>query len=325
MITKYTSVYTVISKVLSDLDLPEGTHRINDLISWSAEALEKIGAFPYFEVKTTGKDGESLLELTDYQVPTPMGCHNILQIAYGSSPSGPYYPMRYGTGSMDYNKMSTSEPVNTDTVFSESDIISVSIDMFNLVSDNTGTAHQKALAKLNTEADTKSLIISLLNNGTKSNIRVGGGEVETDDITYVVNGGYIKCNRRSGYLMVVYQAIPLDEAGYPLIPDNASFLDAIYWYIVMKLYYPEWKQGTIRDAVYYDARRSWNYYCKQAYGNALMPNHDEMEAIKNTWIRLIPDMESHKTFYTKQGQREQIYNQDSPRYNSYYEKVFYSK
>jgi hypothetical protein len=93
-----------------------------------------------------------------------------------------------------------------------------------------------------------------------------------------------------------------------MIPDDASFLEAIYWYIVMKLYYPQWVAGQIRDAVYYDARRSWNYYCKQAYGQGLMPNTDQLESIKNSWVRLVPEIKEHMSGFSALGQEQRKYN-----------------
>jgi len=321
MVNKYTSIKTVIAKIYSDNDLKEETHRISDFVSWIAEAIEKISAFPYFIIKATGRDGEPLLQLNDYQVQLPMGCHRLIQIAYADQQNGPFYPMRYSTGTFDAVPQKSETEINPDSnatdVFSVNEIVYVTMDLFKLSYDD-------ALAKVNSDPETKALLTAMLAKDSWPRYAIGGGEVETTDYTYVVNGGYIKTNKKNGYLMAAYQAIPLDIDGYPLVPDDAGFIEALYWYVTMKLLYPQWKQGTIRDAVYYEAKRSWNYYCKQAYGNIMMPSTaDEMESIKNTWLRLIPDLESHKTFFTKQGQREQVYNQDSPRYNSYYEKVFY--
>ena len=93
-----------------------------------------------------------------------------------------------------------------------------------------------------------------------------------------------------------------------MIPGDASFLEAIYWYIVMKLYYPQWVAGQIRDAVYYDARRSWSYFCKQAFGGALMPNTDQLESIKNSWVRLIPEINEHSAGFSTLGQQQRFYN-----------------
>ena len=110
--------------------------------------------------------------------------------------------------------------------------------------------------------------------------------------------------------MMEYQAIPKDADGYALIPDRISYKDAIYWYINMKLLYVQWKLGQTRDAVYYDARRSWNFYCKQAYGDAMMTNQEQMESIKNTLLRMVPELEEHESFFNTLGQRQVIYNQN---------------
>jgi hypothetical protein len=124
-----------------------------------------------------------------------------------------------------------------------------------------------------------------------------------------VTPGYIKTALKTGYIMLSYQAVPVDNEGYPMIPDDESFEEAIYWYINMKLTYPEWKAGRVRDAVYYDAKSSWNYYRKQAYGNAMMPNVDQLEAIKNAWLRLVPEINEHGNAFTTLNQRQVIYNQ----------------
>jgi hypothetical protein len=130
----------------------------------------------------------------------------------------------------------------------------------------------------------------------------------TTDLTYVVHDGWIKTNVPEGYLMIAYQAIPTDIDGYPLVPDDPGFIEAIYWYITVKLLYPMWRDGRVRDAVYYDARNSWNFYCKQAYANAMMPNVDMLESIKNSWLRLIPEISEHDNFFSTLGQQQVIYN-----------------
>lgn len=138
----------------------------------------------------------------------------------------------------------------------------------------------------------------------------------TCDITYSVKPGYLVSNKKEGIIMLAYKAIPTDDDGYPLIPDHVSFREALYWYITMKLMYPLWKLGKVRDAVYYDARRSWNFYCKQAYGNAMMPDADQLESLKNSWLRLVPEIRENKGFFSTLGQEQVIYNQTSNHANT---------
>ena len=320
MIYKTTSVERVLAKVYQDLDLKEGDHRLSDMIEWAGEALEKIGAFPSFTNKVTGKEDIPLLEVVNYNVQLPCDFYNLIQISFSTSQQGPYYPMRYGTGNFDAGN---PEIVTDDkTVSVTSDVASTSdlvILAMNLYAEEFGwtaddpippghTAYQHALNRINADPVLRSKLASIVNMHTPTLPGVKNPMATTRDITYVLTPGYIKLNVESGYIMMAYQAIPTDTKGYPLIPDDPSFLEAIYWYIVMKLYYPQWVGGQIRDAVYYDARRSWNYFCKQAYGQALMPTTDQLESIKNSWVRLIPEIKEHTSGFSALGQEQRAYN-----------------
>lgn len=304
MIYKNTSVKEVIAKVFTDNDIQDGTHRISDMIEWAGEALERIGAFPQFVNKVTGKDDIPLLTISDYQAKLPSDFYKLIQVAYSSSTTGPFYPVRYATGSFDYGSAYNSEQsstVDAQTVASTSDIVSLAMSLYNLDYDD-------ALAKINGDQAVRELLSSMLTSSSTGTSAIDSNMDTTTDITYIITSGYIKTNVKDGYLMIAYQAIPTDTDGYPLIPDDASFKDALYWYITMKLLYPEWKGGRVRDAVYYDARRSWNYYSKQAYGNAMMPDQEQMESIKNTWNRLIPVILEHDSGFSTLGERQVIYN-----------------
>ena len=101
MVYKTHSVQKVIAKVFTDLQLQEGDHRISDMIEYAGEAVEKIGAIVQFENKVTGKEDLPLLELSNYQAVLPFDLHKISQVAYSASPSGPFYPMRRASGSID--------------------------------------------------------------------------------------------------------------------------------------------------------------------------------------------------------------------------------
>lgn len=96
----------------------------------------------------------------------------------------------------------------------------------------------------------------------------------------------------------------------PMIPDAASYFEALYWYVTVKLKYPEYLNGRMNREIYYDIRRSWNFYCKQAYGESLMPNYDELEGMKNAWLKMYPEINEHDTFYSTVGDRQSIYDKN---------------
>ncbi len=301
MLYKTVSVKNVIAKVFSDLDLTEGTHRISDMITWAGEALEKIGAFPSLVTKVTGMDDIPLLEVTNYQAVLPYDFHRLVQVAYSKTKSGPFYPVRYATGSFDTGSELTKS-TTTDVVNSESALVTIAMSLYDL-------PYAAALAKMNSEPAIRAQLNALVNAANdKSKASTATALTNnTSDYTYLITPNHIKMNQKDGYIMLSYQAVPTDGDGYPLIPDDQSYMEALYWYITMKLMYPEWRAGRVRDAVYYDARRSWNFYCKQAYGNALLPNKDQLESIKNTWLRLVPEVNEHQTSFSTIGQRQIVY------------------
>jgi len=306
MIYKTTSVKQVIAKVFTDLDLQEGDHRINDMVEWCGEALKKIGAFPSFLNKVAGRDGNPILEVTNYQAKLPNDFHRMIQASYSKVATGPFYAIRYATGSFDSGSVTNDASESTDSTYPDSDLIVLAMRLYDL-------DYEAALILINNDPSMRGTLNGMLNqmDGTSitslSNIQsIEGGT--TTDYTYIINNNYIKTNVIDGYITLAYQAIPLDKEGYPMIPDDESFFEALYWYINMKLLYPQWKSGQVRDAVYYDARRSWNYFSKQAYGNALMPNKDQMESIMNTWHKIVPELGDHSTGFSTTGSRQVIYN-----------------
>jgi len=303
MIYKTTSVKRVISKVFTDLDLKEGDHRISDMIEWAGEAVKKIGAFPTLLTRVTGKGGLPLLEISNYQVKLPCDLTAINQVAYSTSESGPFYPMVHSSGSFDPTVPNDTVSTTSTTTVPDSTLVELAMDLYN-------KNYADALLYLNSNPSIRESLESLLLTGVRSSNGTRDAMTASGDYTYVITPGYLKTALKDGYIMLSYQAVPVDNEGYPMIPDDESFEEAIYWYINMKLTYPDWKAGRIRDAVYYDAKSSWNYYRKQAYGNAMMPNIDQLEAIKNAWLRLVPEIHEHGNAFTTLNERQIIYNKN---------------
>ena len=266
------SVKNIIAKVLADNDVQEDTLRISDLITWSAEALARIGAFLELDHKVSGKGGEPLIEVANYQAQLPTGLHSIVQAAISLTDESPFHAMRRSSGSFDTVRGNT------------------------VITDNTDPQNPVYGTEDEQPCETSF----------------------TRDFVYTLKPGYINTNVKEGYIILSYRSIPLDEDGYPYIPDDPGFEDALYWYLTMKLLYPKWVLGQVRDAVYFNARQSWNYYSKQAYGNSMMPDADMIDSIKNTWNRLIPEMGDHNGFYSTTGERQEIYNQTNYSYATNY-------
>lgn len=137
------------------------------------------------------------------------------------------------------------------------------------------------------------------------------------DYSYTVNDAFINTNFETGEVGLAYIGIPTDTEGFPLIPNDEGYKEAMEKYVVMKLKYPEFLSGTFNPNIYQKLETDWHKYCAQARGNANMPSLDGMESIKNQWVRLMPEMHRHKSFFTKLNNRERIAGNRLPYTNRY--------
>lgn len=129
--------------------------------------------------------------------------------------------------------------------------------------------------------------------GFKSHIDVYQG--------YEVIGPYIRTTFKEGEIKVFYDAYPVDSEGFPLIPDDISFKEALYRYCIMKLKYPDYLNGKVGQSMYTDMCTKWEDYCAQASSKAKMPGLGSMENIKNGTLRLIPKLYSFSNFFNDIG------------------------
>ena len=124
--------------------------------------------------------------------------------------------------------------------------------------------------------------------------------------TYSLLPSWIRTSFKEGNICISYTAVPIDEDNLPLIPDDVSFKQAVVDYVTMMLYHPEWIAGRIPDNRYKDLVASWEHRCMQARGHANMPSLDQMEAIKNMWVRLLPTINQHSNFFKDLGRQEAL-------------------
>lgn len=128
-----------------------------------------------------------------------------------------------------------------------------------------------------------------------------------EGVTYFFKPGYLCLNKEDGFIKLIYQRYSRDANGRILIPNLISYIEAVYWYIVMKISYPKWRVGQLRDQVYYDSKRSWRFFRNKAYGEMMMPSLDDLSHnIKNTWNKLVPDMTSEHYNFKNISKQEKV-------------------
>jgi len=124
--------------------------------------------------------------------------------------------------------------------------------------------------------------------------------------SYIIDGDYIKTSFASGKICLSYMAFPTDEDCYPLIPDDISFKEAMFWYIYKQLLLGGFDKPT-NKIDYTFADQKWQYYCTQARNSANYPDIDKYQSFMDQWVRLVPSINRHAVFFEDLNDRETLY------------------
>lgn len=290
----------VVAKILADNDMSENDLQITSIREWIGEAMEKIGAVQQLEHKVV------TIPVVCHQAKLPCDLYRLNQVAFSLSNGETWLPMRKATNSFGVNNHTTCN--KPEMLIQDDALIILVKNLYNLTDD------RKALDIINSDPNVRQTLSALLNQytvGTVNGKYVGyNSTMLNSQLQYTTKPGYIMTNIPNGFVKISYHAIITDEEAMPMIPDNPSYMEAIYWYVTMKLEFPKYKNGRTPRHVYYDIKNSWNFYRKQAYAEAMMPGVDELQTLQNGWLKLYPEINEHDTFFSSLGDRQILYNQD---------------
>lgn len=121
--------------------------------------------------------------------------------------------------------------------------------------------------------------------------------------TFMLLPGYIHTSYETGSVALAYLAYPLDEEGFPLVPDSPSFFDACKWYCASRLTEGGWQHPA--GLSFADCEARWLRYCSQARSSAITPDVPAMDRMVETWNRLFTDFDAPDRFHTGEPRQEQ--------------------
>lgn len=107
---------------------------------------------------------------------------------------------------------------------------------------------------------------------------------------------------------MAYEAIGVDQDGYPLIPDNSALTRALELYIKKQVFTILFDLGKITQQVYQNIQQDYAWAVGQAKSSMIMPSIDEMEALTNSLNTLVPRVMGHSSGFKDLGTREFIIN-----------------
>lgn len=292
MIYKYTKCESVIAKIMADSNMSEKDVRITDIKEWIFEAVEKIGAPMQYIERESGVDGVPVQIIQDHQTPLPEDLVHLTAVAYSINEGGPWIPTR-----------------TNDSQFKD-------LKPHNRWHGHPYTYEDPCIHNHPHEGFIKKNITSKCQLYGENLSRFADKMIANrEDVTFFIKPGWIVFNKKHGFAKLSYKAIATDERGYPLIPDLTSYQEAVYWYVMMKLTFPKWLNGSFEtkkaasgaSSAYTYIQQQWNFYRNQAYAEAIMPTESDMRSIKNEWNKLVPDWDSDDIFFTSEGKRQLNY------------------
>lgn len=117
------------------------------------------------------------------------------------------------------------------------------------------------------------------------------------DLTYKIQGGYIYTSVDSGTVEISYQAILIDEEGFPLIPDNSKFTRALQAYIKKEWFTILFDMGKIQPAIYQNVQQEYAWAVGACESEFQKMSLDKAESFYNSWSTLIPRTNVHSKTY----------------------------
>ena len=288
---KTTSSKVIIRKVFRDLR-PEKDNWIDDAIEWIGEALEHIGSATQLCQK------QCVLNIVDHKVLMPTDLYYINQVAINNAVS-PTTSQELDTLINKVKELQDAivDAQDDDLEYSSTTTVLHEINSRIVVLENIYFKSETSMQPLQYGASTfhKSMHCEGCVN-----------ENAQYEDTYIVDCDYIKTSFQSGKICLSYMAFPTDEDCYPLVPDDISFKEAMFWYIYKKILLstPTFKNNQIG---YEFAEAQWKYYCTQARNSANYPDIDKYESFMNQWVRLIPNRNRHDLMFEQLNTREDLY------------------
>lgn len=124
------------------------------------------------------------------------------------------------------------------------------------------------------------------------------------EYSYSLNNGYIYTSFEEGEVQMAYLSISTDDEGFPMIPDNTQFKQALKYYILWQYAEPSYYRGEVTDKVYNDIKQQYAWYVGAATNAFNMPSMDRMESMKNGLVRLFQGMDHHSQFWNNFNKKE---------------------
>lgn len=127
-----------------------------------------------------------------------------------------------------------------------------------------------------------------------------------NDLTYKLQGSCIFTSMKEGTIEIAYRAFNTDEEGFPLIPENGSFEEALELFIKVRHFTVQFELGKIPQQVLQHTEQQYAWAVGQAQSDLVRPSIDQLQSFTNSWNTLIQRTAEHSHGFKDNGTQERI-------------------
>lgn len=141
---------------------------------------------------------------------------------------------------------------------------------------------------------------------TTDSFHMSDNKQDSFDLTYKIQGNVIFTSIKEGVIEIAYNAFAVDSDGYPLIPDNSSFIRALELYIKKQHFTVLFDTGKINNAILNQTLQDYAFAVGQAQSDLVRPTIDQMESLTNSLNTLVTRVNEHRSGFVNNGTQEKI-------------------
>jgi len=124
------------------------------------------------------------------------------------------------------------------------------------------------------------------------------------ELTYKIQGMVIFTSTKDIDVEIAYRAFATDDEGFPLLPDNPSFLRGLEAYIKQQWFTIKYDMGEISQQVMDNAKQEYCWAAGDAQSEFSRLTLDKAETLFNSFMTLLPRNNQHWQAFFTNGSKE---------------------
>ena len=129
---------------------------------------------------------------------------------------------------------------------------------------------------------------------------------DNKDLTYKIQNSIIYTSTKDTPIEIAYKAIATDEYGFPMIPDNSSYIRALKAFIKKEWFTIKFDLNEISQQSLFNAQQEYAFAAGDCDSEFNRMSLDEAESFYNMWGRMVVTANEHVKHFANSGTKEFI-------------------